>query len=67
MKKEKNDLQQGSVLAPTLFNINVEDLYLLSGMVPSANRCDIYAVVVVLVCHDQVRLQVSQGFRCRDS
>ena len=21
----------------------------------------------VLVCHDQVRLQVSQGFRCRDS
>ena len=24
-------------------------------------------VVVVVVCHDQVRLQVSQGFRCRDS
>ena len=23
--------------------------------------------VVVVVCHDQVRLQVSQGFRCRDS
>ena len=22
---------------------------------------------VVVVCHDQVRLQVSQGFRCRDS
>ena len=21
----------------------------------------------VVVCHDQVRLQVSQGFRCRDS
>ena len=25
------------------------------------------SVVVVVVCHDQVRLQVSQGFRCRDS
>ena len=24
-------------------------------------------VVVVVVCHDQVRLQVSQDFRCRDS
>ena len=24
-------------------------------------------VVVVVVCHDQVRLQVSQGFHCRDS
>ena len=24
-------------------------------------------LVVVVVCHDQVRLQVSQGFRCRDS
>ena len=24
-------------------------------------------VVVVVVCHDQVRLQVSPGFRCRDS
>ena len=24
-------------------------------------------VVVVLVCHDQLRRQVSQGFRCRDS
>ena len=23
--------------------------------------------VVVVVCHDQVRLQVSKGFRCRDS
>ena len=23
--------------------------------------------VVVVVCHDQVRLQVSQGFRCQDS
>ena len=22
---------------------------------------------VVVVCHDQVRLHVSQGFRCRDS
>ena len=28
-----------------------------------ALECD----VVVVVCHDQVRLQVSQGFRCRDS
>ena len=30
----------------------------------------IYSIVgacVVVVCHDQVRLQVSQGFRCRDS
>ena len=25
------------------------------------------SMVVVVVCHDQVRLQVSQGFRCRDS
>ena len=25
------------------------------------------SLVVVVVCHDQVRLQVSQGFRCRDS
>ena len=25
------------------------------------------SVVVVVVCHDQVRLQVSQGFRCRYS
>ena len=24
-------------------------------------------VGVVVVCHDQVRRQVSQGFRCRDS
>ena len=23
--------------------------------------------VVVVVCHDQVRLQVSQDFRCQDS
>ena len=30
------------------------------------NRADMSQVVVV-VCHDQVRLQVSQGFRCRDS
>ena len=27
----------------------------------------LFQVVVVVVCHDQVRLQVSQGFRCRDS
>ena len=27
----------------------------------------VYMNVVVVVCHDQVRLQVSQGFRCRDS
>ena len=25
------------------------------------------SALVVVVCHDQVRLQVSQGFRCRDS
>ena len=24
-------------------------------------------LIAVVVCHDQVRLQVSQGFRCRDS
>ena len=24
-------------------------------------------LVVVVVCHNQVRLQVSQGFRCQDS
>ena len=24
-------------------------------------------MLVVVVCHDQVRLQVSQGFLCRDS
>ena len=27
--------------------------------------CQLFSVVVV--CHDQVRLQVSRGFRCRDS
>ena len=27
----------------------------------------VFSVVVVVVCHDQVRLEVSQGFRCRDS
>ena len=27
----------------------------------------LWLLVVVVVCHDQVRLQVSQGFRCRDS
>ena len=26
-----------------------------------------YGTYLVVVCHDQVRLQVSQGFRCRDS
>ena len=26
-----------------------------------------HPVVIVVVCHDQVRLQVSQGFRFRDS
>ena len=29
--------------------------------------CRKLSPVVVVVCHDQVRLQVSQGFRCRDS
>ena len=29
--------------------------------------CWVWDVVVVIVCHDQVRFQVSQGFRCRDS
>ena len=28
---------------------------------------EILAMVVVVVCHDQIRRQVGQGFRCRDS
>ena len=34
--------------------------------IPLHPRCFRWKIVVV-VCHDQVRLQVSQGFRCRDS
>ena len=34
---------------------------------PSTVGLQALGVVVVVVCHDQVRLQVSQGFRCRDS
>ena len=38
-----------------------------SGRKPTKVQTDAGVVVVVVVCHDQVRLQVSQDFRCRDS
>ena len=37
----------------------------LQSMMLHLQRYDI--LVVVVVCHDQVRRQVSQGFRCRGS
>ena len=36
-------------------------------MLTVSNDLLMSSAVVVVVCHDQVRLQVSQGFRCRDS
>ena len=38
-----------------------------NGIGNKQTELSIFLVVVVVVCHDQVRLQVSQGFRCRDS
>ena len=38
-----------------------------SGVYNVQNGAVIELSFVVVVCHDQVRLQVSQGFRCRDS
>ena len=56
-----------------LDTVTVEKDYLVSNcshicydLFSNANAYT-YISVVVVVCHDQVRLQVSQGFRCRDS
>ena len=59
----KSAVRYSIALGPRFFRLKIlslsgpKALVLLQFLIP----------VVIVVCHDQVRLQVSQGFHCRDS